>query len=79
DELKSIVKETAKKIDSNISIHDFRVVRGTTHTNLIFDALVPFSLKLSDEEVVQEIQKEVLKVRPNHFCVITVDRDYIGN
>ncbi|MCR4933831.1 MAG: cation diffusion facilitator family transporter, partial [Lachnospiraceae bacterium] len=79
DELKSIVKEAAKKVDANISIHDFRVVRGTTHTNLIFDALVPFSVKLSDEQVVEEIQRQVSKVRPNHFCVVTVDRDYVGN
>ncbi|MBQ3890501.1 MAG: cation transporter [Lachnospiraceae bacterium] len=79
DELKAIVKESAKKVDENISIHDFRVVRGTTHTNLIFDALVPFSVKLPDEEVVKEIQNEVWKVKPNHFCVVTVDRDYVSN
>ena len=79
DELKALVKETVKKVDENITIHDFRVVKGPTHTNIIFDAVVPYSVKKEDEEIEKEIQKLVFDAKPNHFCVITVDRDYVGH
>ena len=39
-----------RSIDENISIHDFRMVTGPTHTNVIFDAVVPYRCKMSDRE-----------------------------
>ena len=53
-------------IDDAIDIHDFRMVAGPTHTNLIFDAVVPFGFRLTDQEVEQKIRGErgaVLYVR----------------
>ena len=48
DRLKGIVKECIAEIDPSLTIHDFRIVTGPTHTNLIFDALVPANCKASD-------------------------------
>ncbi len=64
-------------IDNSITMHDFRVVAGPTHTNLIFDVVVPYGFKLSDEALIETIgnkTKELLG--ENHFCVIEVDKAY---
>ena len=75
------VVETRKRIaalvhaiDHSLRIHDFRFVEGQTHTNLIFDVLAPFELKLSDEELKEKISEVILAAFPNHFAVIEVDR-----
>lgn len=79
DELKNKVKSIANSIDGIINVHDFRVVRGTTHTNLIFDIVASFDLKLTDEEITEMISSKIKEIDATYFCVITVDRDYSGN
>lgn len=64
----------ARAVDARITVHDFRMVRGTTHTNLIFDVAVPFECKLSDREVIAAIGENVGKKYPDHYTVISVDR-----
>lgn len=80
DELTSEAKEVVHKIiheiDENLKFHDFRIVRGTTHTNLIFDVVVPFEYHLSDEELKKEIANRVWKYQENWFTVIDIDKDY---
>lgn len=56
------------------SIHDFRVVVGETHTNLIFDVVLPFDSKYTPKEAISEIQSAVSSENANLYCVITVDR-----
>lgn len=73
-ELRQFAKTCVAAVDPAITLHDFRTVIGRTHTNLIFDIVLPFESKLSPEEACEAIGKEVAKVRPNHYCVITVDR-----
>ena len=72
--LKEFLEETLKDIGFEFSVHDFRVVIGETHTNLIFDVVVPFECKTADGEICKTIEDAVAKARSNHFCVITVDR-----
>ena len=72
--LKEFLEETLKDIGFEFSVHDFRVVIGETHTNLIFDVVVPFECKTSDGEICKTIECAVANKRPDHFCVITVDR-----
>lgn len=74
DELRAFATTCAKKIDSDVSIHDFRAVVGRTHTNLIFDVVLPFESRLSPDEYNEALCNLVLSERANHFCVITVDR-----
>ena len=63
-------------IDDAISIHDFRMVAGPTHTNVIFDAVVPFRFRLSDEEVAQKIRTAVRALDGNYYAVVNVERSY---
>ena len=64
-------------IDPAISIHDFRMVSGPTHTNVIFDAMVPYQFRLSDGEVADTIQSAVRAMAGNYFAVVTVERSYV--
>lgn len=77
-ELKHTVKGLVQQIDSQISIHDFRVVPGNTHTNLIFDVLVPYGYKMTDEEITGRIERDVKeKLGDEYFTVIKIDRAYV--
>ena len=78
EEIKEIVKEVIKNCDENMNFHDFRVVVGPTHTNLIFDVVASYNLKKSDEEIANDIFALVNKENPAFRCVINVDRDYTG-
>lgn len=72
--LKTFLKDTMAKNDIDLSIHDFRVVVGESHTNLIFDVVIPFEYPLSENDVCTKIAKAVEAEKPNCYCVITVDR-----
>lgn len=74
NELKTFLFETMKEAGIDLSIHDFRVVIGTTHTNMIFDVVLPFDSKMTEIEVKEKICKAVSSRRNNCHCVITVDR-----
>ncbi len=72
--LKTQVKEIVTGIDPEMSMHDFRVVIGPTHTNLIFDIVLPFRLSEKSEEIKKTIMNTVFgKIGKNYFCVINVD------
>lgn len=73
---KSVVSDIISNISKEITMHDFRVVFGDSHTNLIFDVCIPFSFDLSESALIEKISDEVSKVNDNWFTVITVDRDY---
>lgn len=63
-------------IDERLTLHDFRIVKGPTHTNLIFDVVVPFDFKMGDRQLMQEITRLVQADHPNFFTVIEVDKQY---
>jgi len=64
-----------KGLGEKLSLHDFRVVFGETHTNMIFDVVVPYEFYLSDDETKKEIQKRVWEeFGKNYFVVITIDK-----
>ena len=72
--LRSILEQTLKEISFCYPIHDFRTVVGATHTNLIFDVVVPFDVKMKEDEIKRMISNAVLEKHPDHYCVITIDR-----
>lgn len=76
NELKKITQGAVAKIDERLSIHDFRVVEGPSHTNLIFDVLLPSDMKCSDREICKKIEEELSKIDERFFCVITVDHAF---
>lgn len=64
-------------IDQRLSFHDFRMTpKGENRTNLIFDIVVPVSIKLSEEEISEKVTEGMRKIDPTFFFVITFDKDY---
>ncbi len=64
-------------IDPALTIHDFRMVTGPTHTNVIFDVVVPFDLKKSDDEIRASVEKIVKSIDESYFSVINIDKSYV--
>ncbi len=76
-ELKKLALEKIKEISEEITIHDFRIVRGETHTNIIFDAVIPYKFKMNDDEFKKTVSKKVKEENPDVFTVINIDRSYV--
>ena len=74
EEWRERVVQMVQAFDGRLQIHDFRMVPGLTHTNLIFDIAAPFELKMSDDELVRAVSSVIHAVDGKHFAVITVDR-----
>lgn len=74
--IKEAVAEIVKNIYTEASIHDFRIVDGPTHTNLIFDAVLPRKSGISDNEFRNMVDAEIKKLDERYFSVISIDRDY---
>ena len=81
DELTKSVREKVASlvtcIDSELTIHDFRMVTGPTHTNVIFDVVVPYGIKKSDTEIRKNVETIVKSIDENYFSVINIDRSYV--
>ncbi len=77
--LKNMIFERMIALFGNeVTIHDFRVVEGPTHTNVIFDIVVPFGFKHSDTQVVEMIKNDVAKIEGTEYrSVVTVDHAYV--
>lgn len=78
DETKKNIAELISQISSEMSIHDFRMVVGDTHTNLIFDVLVPYSVKDSDDKIKKQVQNKISEYNNTYMAIIHIDRDYMG-
>lgn len=76
-ETKKLLAEKITELDSGITIHDFRMVTGPTKTTLIFDAVVPFDSKLSDEEARRQIEELVCREFENSAASVKIDKTYI--
>lgn len=72
--LRGVVQETVKAYDSRLNIHDFRMVKGPTHSNLIFDVALPFELGEKKEEIKNAIDEKLAKEKQKYYTVITFDR-----
>ena len=75
-ETRERVAALVKCIDDQISIHDFRMVAGPTHTNVIFDAVVPYKFRLTDDEVRVKIENAVRALDGNYYAVVNVEKSY---
>ena len=74
--MKSNIAELLKNINEQITIHDFRMVKGPTHANVIFDAVIPYNSKLNDEEAKNKIKSLVNDTYPDCYAVVKIDRSY---
>ena len=76
DALKAQVTELVRRIDPDMTIHDFRMTAGPEHTNLIFDVAVPYHCRLEDEQVQEAIGAAVKALPGNYYTVVSVDHIY---
>lgn len=74
---RDIVAEIIKNYSSDFSFHDFRMVKGPTHTNLIFDLVTPKNCKEQPSEIVKNLRKAVREKDENLFIVVTVEHSYL--
>lgn len=77
-QLRLRIEENIKSVIDNTSIHDLRVVSGPTHTNVIFDVVVPFNVSESDESVKQKVCQMIKQMDETYCAVVNIDRSYIG-
>ena len=77
-ELKEEAFRILQSIDPVLNFHDFRVVKGETHTNVLFDVVVPPRYKLNDEELKNLISKKVNQIDSTLILKITIDQEMIG-
>lgn len=76
---RSAMTDGLKKIDERLSLHDFRMTSGgENHTNLIFDVVVPSSVKISNAELDKRISETAKQINKGYICVITFDNDFTG-
>ena len=74
--LKDMTNGIIKEISDEMSIHDFRVVDGPTHTNLIFDLIIPHKYHLSNSQLIKIIEDKLSKIDERYFVVITIEHAF---
>lgn len=72
------VEKIVKHTGADFNLHDFRVVKGDTHTNVIFDLVVPFDYYLSDKEIEIKIKQNVKQVDPKLEAVVHIEKPFIS-
>lgn len=73
--LRSQVSQAVKEIDPGLTIHDFRMVDGPTHANLIFDVIAPYRFRMSDTELTETVQQKIKTLDQRYFAVVKIDKE----
>ena len=76
--MRTYIKHMVHQMGDGFSMHDFRMVPGQTHTNLIFDVVVPFEYEPSDSQIIAKLQQKAdLELNGTFFLKIQIDRAYV--
>lgn len=75
--LKEIVSKTLGKFKAGLTFHDLRVVKGPTHTNVLFDVVLPLECKVGQDEVIEALKDAISKADSKYKTVIKIDNAYI--
>ena len=78
DMLQTKVVQTIHKLDKELKIHDFRVVKGITHTNILFDCIVPFEKEHTEESLKEYLMKEIIPEKEIYYYIIQIDRPFVS-
>ncbi|MBO5484224.1 MAG: cation transporter [Lachnospiraceae bacterium] len=76
-EMKKMTVDKLHQIDTTLSLHDFRMVKGPTHINLIFDILVPYDCRIQDDDLLSQLENMLKEVYPDIYLVVKIDRSYV--
>lgn len=74
NQMRELTAQVIASVDPTLTFHDFRVIRGETHSNLVFDVMIPFDYKMKKAELAEAIQKALTEQDPHLFAVIKIDR-----
>lgn len=75
--MRSTVSHIVREMDDHFRMHDFRMVKGPTHTNLIFDVVVPYNCEYTDVEVMKQLKSSIRSLDDGkYYAVIQIDHDY---
>lgn len=77
NELRALITEAAWQMDGDFKIHDLRIVPGQSHTNVVFDCVVPKRSAWTKEEIKKRLTAAVQKMDPKFCCVITVEHEFV--
>ncbi len=77
DQLRELVQRLARELDPALTIHDFRITDGPQMTNLIFDVVLPYGVKLTEVQVREGLKEKLRAVDERYRAVIDVDRAYV--
>ena len=77
NELHAVAENAAKAIDPAFSIHDFRITKGESNVNMIFDLVVPVDCQMPAEEAENSVSERIRECVPNSFCVIRVEHPFV--
>jgi len=77
NEMYQMTAKVVSNVDDSLSIHDFRVVKGSTHSNLIFDIVIPHKCRKNDSQILEEITNKMGEKKESLYLVITLDRAYV--
>lgn len=76
-EAREKIAELVKIIDERVTIHDFRMVTGPTHTNVIFDIVVPYDVNRTEDEIRRDIERMVKTLDENYYATVHVDKSFV--
>ena len=76
DKLQELVIKSIHKLDTDLKIHDFRIVEGITHTNILFDCVVPHEKNYTLEDLKNHLTNSIIPENEPYFYVIQIDRPY---
>lgn len=76
--LREQVEKLVGEIDPRLRIHDFRITSGPTHTNVIFDVVIPAKFSMTDQDLIRRLKMRIHDLNETYFAVIQVDQDYDG-
>ena len=74
NELKMKVEECLCELNPEYSIHDFRIVKGSTHTNVVFDMVIPYGLDLTERQIKQSAIEKIKSIDEKLYPIINVEK-----
>lgn len=77
NELRKKVIKIVKEINNEYSTHDFRIVSGTTHTNLIFDVLIPSNDQIEHKILKEQINRKIKAIDSSYYTIIQIEHSYV--
>lgn len=73
---RAMIREKLAQIDPALTFHDFRMVKGPTHVNYIFDIVIPYECRLKEQEILEQLTQKVRSQQPESYLVVQFDRTF---